>query len=93
MDVGAFVAAGVTGVIVLVGACVFSVVGVGDWYVGRGGGVWDGIRVSDGLKVWVGALVLVVVRVGVGVMLGTAVGGCPSTVNRPDVFQDRPTNI
>jgi hypothetical protein len=31
VDVGAFVAAGVTGVIVLVGACVFSVVGVGDW--------------------------------------------------------------
>jgi hypothetical protein len=49
--------------------------------------------VSDGRKIWVGALVLVVVRVGVGVMLGTAVGGCPSTVNRPDVFQDRPTNI
>ena len=50
------------------------------------------MRVSDGRNVRVGALVLVVVWVGVGVMLGMAVGGCPSTVNRPEVFQDEPTN-
>ena len=53
----------------------------------------EGTRVSGGRMVRVGASVLVVVRVGVGVRLGTAVGGCPSTVKRPDVFQNNPTKI
>ena len=93
MGEGALVAEGVGGVDVKVGAWVFCSVGVGVIAVGRGVGVSEGTRVSVGCLVRVGASVLVLVRVGEGVMLGTAVGGAPSTVKRPEVFQEEPMNI
>ena len=52
------------------------------------GGI-EGTRGSEGRTGGVGGGGLV----GVSVRLGTAVGGCPSTVKRPDVFQNKPTKI
>jgi hypothetical protein len=83
--VGARVAEGVGGVFVGDGAKVLDGVELGVTRTGLGVAVWLGMRVSDGLGVGV------LVRVGEGVRLGTAVGGEPSTVKRPEVFQLLPT--
>ena len=104
--VGQGVIVGVTGVGVNVGRCVRVRVSVGDKKgvgdfrgvllgsgVAEGHGVELGMGVEDGL----GVLVAVLVNVGdfdaVGVKLGTAVGGSPSTVKLPLRFQVKPAKI
>lgn len=52
-----------------------------------GRGVRDGVGVAVSVGVGMGVLV------SVGVMVGSAVGGSPSTVNRPETFQVRPVKI
>ena len=91
VGVGMWVGEGVIGVMVGVGAWVFSGVGVG--VGGRGVKVMVGWCVSEGRRVKVGARVPVPVGVKEGVALGTGVGGWPSTVKRPEVFQLNPIKI
>lgn len=59
----------------------------------EGHGVELGIGVEDGRGVLVEVLVNVGDLDGVGVKLGTAVGGSPSTVNRPLRFHVKPAKI
>ena len=79
---------------VCVGALVRVGVGVREGACVRVGvGVREGAWVRVGVCVGVTVRVEVEVRVGEGVILGTAVGGWPSTVKRPEVFHDKPMNI
>ena len=63
------------------------------WGVAEGQGVDEGTGVGDGNAVFVAVLVRVGDLDAVGVALGTAVGGSPSTVKLPLRFHVKPVKI